>query len=144
MKKLLVLAACASAFVGCDFVSTGSGGPAVPVSSLRLTNIPQGLEEDGTPQDLLVEVQDITGRNYFRSEQLTDVATDSLTFDADFELEGVGRSLYVVVYDYDGPTDFDLVAISEEFTGEALNESEEAVVTVGSESGMQAELEIER
>lgn len=133
MKKILTLAACTALLAGCDLIGADNG-PANSIANVTLTNAPlEGhMDEDGTV-DLYVEVQDISGRAYFKSnvfENVAELPAEGLDLGASFEIPAGGRDFFIIVADVDGE-DYEYIAVSEGFSGDDLAASSEATVEIG-------------
>ncbi|SRR5690606_10751028 len=139
MNRLFILAACAALLTGCDFVGEADGTQA-NIAGITLTEAPlqrangASWDEDGAP-DLFVEVQDISGHAYFRSEvfeNMEALPAEGLDLGAAFELPQSGRSYYLVLVDAD-PDGNELMGVSNAFRTADLASS--ATVEIGSENG---------
>ena len=100
MRKTLLVAFGAAALAGCDF--SGGSDAVAPIASLQASNLPAA---DGSA-DLFFEVQDASGRSYYRSEVQIGASTESFqtTLPAGIELPGAAAQMYVAVYDLGATT----------------------------------------
>ena len=119
MRNLLLFSVGALALAGCDFAG-GSSGAAAPIASLQAANLPAAT---GATADLFFEIQDATGRAYYRSAIQSGASTVSLT-DTVTETISIPSSaapMYVAVYDFESSFHTsDLLARSAAFTGADL------------------------
>lgn len=118
MRKTVLFTFAAAALAGCDF--SGGSDAVAPISTLKASNLPAAT---GASADLFFEVQDATGRAYYRS----DVQQGASTADIQISLpEGVSvpspaSRMYVAVYDFENTTlESDLLARSTGFTAADL------------------------
>lgn len=135
MMRLSVVALCAALLTGCDFAG-GLGDPVASVANTTLIAAPLdasgGWDPDGAP-DLLVEVQDISGRAIYRSQVFENTALipeGGLDLNDGFDVFNDFRSYYIVLIDVD-PDGYELIAVSEAFNAEALANATDGTVTLG-------------
>jgi hypothetical protein len=146
MKQLIALAAAAALLSGCDFVGGVDVDP-VAFSSITVTDSPLPVDEDGSPVDLYVELQDAGGRAIYQGPLVENADRQTVlpyVIATDGELLGSTRGYYVVVMDRDDDG-YDLVMASTHFTAEDLRSSSEPVYQVASSNGrLVAEIAITR
>ena len=119
MRKTVLFTFAAAALAGCDFAG-GSDSVVAPISTLKASNLPA---QTGISADLFFEVQDATGRAYYRSAvvQGADLTNFEMAVPAGIELPGAGARMYVAVYDFENSTiESDLLARSTGFGPEDL------------------------
>jgi len=134
MKKNLAFALCALAaplLAGCDFVGGGSDGPSVAIESISLVSIPATALDGQT--DIVVAIQDASGRSIYQSEARQDVTAATLIepfMTTGLTLAGSGIDRYIVVMAQNPDRTYRFVSISEAFSVESLSGSPNTDVTL--------------
>jgi hypothetical protein len=129
--RIAALAALALPLAACDPAAPPQA--AAVVSGLTVSELPlrrpngRAWDRDGTGPDLVVEVQDIAGRAYYRGPSVADFAAEHLPWGlpGTFEVAAAERDLFVVLMDYDEAdagegTAPDIVGVSDAFRPMAL------------------------
>ena len=98
MRKTVLFTLGALALAGCDFA--GGSGATAPIASLKAQNLPATA---GPSADLFFEVQDATGRSFYRSAVQQGASTDEIeaSLPAGFEIPSATSTMYVAVFDYE-------------------------------------------
>lgn len=118
MRKTALFTLGALALAGCD--SSGGSGTVAPIAGLSAQNLPAAT---GPSADLFFEVQDATGRSFYRSavEQGASTAEIQTSLPAGFEIPSATATIYVAVFDYETSLlESKLVARSAGFTAADL------------------------
>ncbi len=118
MRKTVLFTFAAAALAGCDF--SGGSDAVAPISSLQATNLPAAT---GPSADLFFEVQDGTGRAYYRSavQQGASTAAFEAALPEGVSVPSPTAQMYVAVYDFEGTTlNSALLARSTAFTAADL------------------------
>lgn len=118
MRKAILFTFAAAALAGCDF--SGGSDAVAPISTLKASNLPAAT---GPSADLFFEVQDATGRSYFRSavQQGASTADFEVAMPAGFAIPSPAARMYIAVYDFENTTiESDLLARSTGFTVDNL------------------------
>lgn len=121
MRKTVLFTLGALALAGCDFV--GGSGATAPIGSLKAQNLPAAT---GPSADLFFEVQDATGRSFYRSAIQEGASTDEIqaSIPAGFEIPSATATMYVAVFDFeDSLLESKLVARSAGFTAADLTDT---------------------
>lgn len=98
MRKTVLFTLGALALAGCD---TAGSGATAPIASLKAENLPAAT---GASADLFFEVQNATGRSFYRSEiqQGANPSEFEASLPASFEIPSATATLYVAVFDFEG------------------------------------------
>lgn len=118
MRKTVLFTFAAAALAGCDF--SGGSDAVAPISSLKAANLPAAT---GPSADLFFEVQDATGRAYYRSavQRGADIADFQAALPEGVSVPSPTSQMYVAVYDFENTTiESDLLARSTAFTAADL------------------------
>ena len=118
MRKTVLFTLGALALAGCDFA--GGSSAVAPIASLKAENLPAAT---GPSADLFFEVQDATGRSFYRSAVQEGASTEEIqaSLPAGFEIPSATSTMYVAVFDFEGTLlDSKLVARSVGFTAADL------------------------
>ena len=136
MRTLFLFSAGALLLTGCDFAG-GSDAASFSVASVQATDISFPADEDGTAPDVFFEIQDGTGRSYYRSDvqNNADVTMGArATIVSAISIPSATMPLQIAVYDFDTSlSDSDLVAQSKSFT--AAEVADESATTLAAERG---------
>ena len=97
MRKAFLFSAGALLLAGCDFAGGSDAGSAT-ISSLKAANLP---EATGQP-DLFFEIQDATGRSYYRSPVQEGASTEEFATAIPDGFQTPSTAMYVAVYDFEG------------------------------------------
>lgn len=119
MKKTFsLLALGAFVLAGCDFAGSTDSATA-PIASIQASQLAGAASQT----DLFIEVQDVTGRSYYRSAQTSAVdGTLTIRPEAGVALPSATMPVHIAVYDFDGSfQDSRLIARSAAFTAERLS-----------------------
>lgn len=131
MRTLFLFSAGALLLTGCDFIG-GSDAASFSVASVRATDISFPTDEDGSAPDVFFEIQDGTGRSYYRSDVQNDAdvtAGARAAIAAAIEIPSATMPLQIAIYDFDTAlSDSDLVAQSERFTVDQISGSAETTL----------------
>lgn len=114
MRKTVLFTFAAAALAGCDF--SGGSDAVAPISTLKASNLPAAT---GMSADLFFEVQDATGRSYYRSpvQQNANTAEVQIALPEGVSVPSPTSQMYVAVYDFENSTiESDLLARSTAFT----------------------------
>ncbi len=122
MRKTVLFTLGALALAGCDFA--GGSSATAPIASLKAQNLPAAT---GPSADLFFEVQDATGRSFYRSavQQGANLNEIQASVPAGFQIPSATSTMYVAVFDFEGTLlDSKLVARSAGFTAADLSGSD--------------------
>ncbi len=99
MRKTVLFTLGALALAGCDFA--GGSSAVAPIASLKAENLPAAT---GPSADLFFEVQDATGRSFYRSAVQQDASTAEVqtSLPAGFEIPSATSTMYIAVFDFEG------------------------------------------
>ncbi|MDX1418561.1 MAG: hypothetical protein R3181_01225 [Rubricoccaceae bacterium] len=133
MRRLFACVLGALVLSACDFAGLVESSPE-PVAFTRivLTAAPLPDDEDGSPTDLYVEIQDAGGAAVYRGAIEEDVSPSIFPYTVvtDGAIVGERQSHYVVVLDYD-PSGYRYIGRTGPFTGDALRAAEDSLVVQG-------------
>lgn len=138
MRKLFLFSAGALVLAGCDFAGDTANATA-PIASLQAADLPTASETDGTTPDVFFEIQDVTGRAFYRSAVVNDAdmtqAAQAAIAGA-VEIPSSTMPLQISVYDFDNTlNESTLMARSETFTADEVAASAElSLAATGSAS----------
>ena len=128
MHKLFLFSAGALALAGCDFAG-GTADATAPIASLQVTGLPATAETDGSTPDVFFEIQDASGRSYYRSAVADNAAwtgSSEAAISGAVEIPSSRMPLQISVYDFDNTlNESTLMARSTRFTSDEIAASAE-------------------
>ena len=140
MRKLILFSAGALALAGCDFAG-GSDDVTASISRIQASGLPAASDPDGSAPDVFFEVQDITGRSFYRSAVVenADISQEAVAaISGSVSVPSSTMPLQISVYDYDTSlTESTLMARSTTFTADEVAATPELTLDATASAGTQ-------